>query len=64
MLKKEGVEEVPAWNQPFDPAWHQAVSTVPHRQADARPDTVVHVVEQGYKLGDQLLRPAKVIVAV
>ena len=64
MLKKEGVEEVPAWNQPFDPAWHQAVSTVPHRQANARPDTVVQVVEQGYKLGDQLLRPAKVVVAV
>jgi molecular chaperone GrpE len=64
MLEKEGVEEVPAQNQPFDPAWHEAVSTVPHRQANIQPDTVTQVVEPGYRLDGQLLRPAKVIVAV
>ncbi|MGD8627130.1 MAG: nucleotide exchange factor GrpE [Anaerolineae bacterium] len=64
MLEKEGVEEVPAESQPFDPAWHEAVSTVPHRQANTQPDTVLQVVEPGYRLDGQLLRPAKVIVAV
>jgi len=64
MLEKEGVEEIPAQDRPFDPTWHQAVSTVPHQQVGSGPDTVIQVVEQGYRLGDQLLRPAKVIVAI
>jgi molecular chaperone GrpE len=64
LLGKEGVEQVEALNRAFDPAWHEAVATVEHRRANVAPETVVQVLQPGYRLGDQLLRPAKVIVAV
>lgn len=60
LLEKEGVERFQPENQPFDPAWHEAVGTI----AGARPDTVAKVLEPGYRLDNQLLRPAKVVVAV
>jgi molecular chaperone GrpE len=63
LLDQEGAEPIEAAGQPFDPAWHEAVGTVPHVRAGAEPDTVVKVVEAGYRLGDRLLRPARVIVA-
>ena len=63
LLDQEGAEPIEAAGQPFDPAWHEAVGTVPHVHAGAAPDTVVKVVEAGYRLGDRLLRPARVIVA-
>jgi molecular chaperone GrpE len=64
LLEREGVEQIRAEYRPFDPAWQEAVSTMAHGHAGAEPDTVVQVVEPGYRLGDQLLRPAKVVVAV
>jgi len=64
LLGKEGVIRVEALERSFDPAWHDAVATVGHRQANVAPETVVQVLQPGYRLGDQLLRPAKVIVAV
>jgi molecular chaperone GrpE len=63
ILDREGAEPIEAAGQPFDPAWHEAVGTVPYRYAGVEPDTVVEVVEPGYRLGDRLLRPARVIVA-
>jgi molecular chaperone GrpE len=63
LLDQEGAEPIEAAGQPFNPAWHEAVGTVPHVHAGAAPDTVVKVVEAGYRLGDRLLRPARVIVA-
>jgi molecular chaperone GrpE len=63
LLDQEGAELIQAKGQPFDPTWHEAVSTVPHQDADAEPDTVVEVVQAGYRMGDRLLRPARVIVA-
>jgi molecular chaperone GrpE len=64
MLQKEGVEPIEAKGQPFDPNWHDAVATVAHNGGNSAAGTVVEVVEPGYRLGDRLLRPAKVIVAV
>jgi molecular chaperone GrpE len=64
LLGKEGVEQVEALDRPFDPNWHDAVATVGHRQANVAPETVVQVLQPGYRLGEQLLRPAKVVVAV
>jgi molecular chaperone GrpE len=63
-LGKEGVQQVEALGRAFDPAWHEAVATVGHQQANVAPETVVQVVQPGYRLGEQLLRPAKVVVAV
>ena len=64
LLQREGVEPIEAQHQPFDPHWHEAVATVGHNGSGAAPDTIVQVVEPGYRLNDQLLRPAQVIVAV
>ena len=63
LLEQEGAELIQAGGRPFDPVWHEAVGTVPHQQADAEPDTVIKVVQAGYRLGGCLLRPARVVVA-
>lgn len=52
-------EENPV-NQKFDPHRHQAISMV---EADAEPNTVVAVLQKGYKLNDRVIRPALVTVA-
>lgn len=64
MLEKEGVQPIAAAGRPFDPAWHEAVATQAQGLTDAAPGSVSKVVETGYRLGDELLRPARVIVAV
>ena len=46
---------------PFDPARHEALSTV--AGDNAAPGTVVRVVRPGYGEGERLLRPAAVVVA-
>lgn len=63
LLKQEGAEQIKAEGEPFDPEWHEAVATVPHRGADVDRDTVVEVTQEGYRLNGKLLRPARVIVA-
>jgi molecular chaperone GrpE len=64
LLQKEGVEPIHAENQPFDPNWHEAVTTVPRNGHQVDPGTVTQVLQAGYRLGDHLLRPAKVVVAI
>jgi len=64
VLQQEGVELIREEGRPFDPHRHEAVATVDHGRAGAAPDTIVEVLEPGYRLGGDLLRPARVIVAV
>ena len=60
VLASEGVEEIPA-EGPFDPHVHEALMTQP---ADGvEPGHVVQVVTRGYRIGDAVLRPARVVVA-
>jgi molecular chaperone GrpE len=50
----------PNTNEPFDPHRHEAVA---HAEADGvEPGHIVELVQQGYALGDRVLRPAKVTV--
>lgn len=61
-LYRLGLEPIEADGQPFDPELHEAVATEP---TDEAPDhTVLVVLQRGYKLGDRMLRPARVKVAV
>lgn len=60
-LKDEGIEEIPALGQPFDPNLHQAVQTIPATD-EAPADTIVEVLQKGYKLHDRVLRASMVIV--
>lgn len=61
-LKEEGIKEIPAQGEAFDPNIHQAVQTIPASD-DAPSDTIVEVLQKGYQLHDRVLRPAMVIVA-
>jgi molecular chaperone GrpE len=60
LLHRHGIESVEALGLPFDPHQHEAVA-VGH---DPRlPDHIVlEVVQRGYRRGDKIFRPAKVIV--
>ena len=60
-VERAGVETYDPAGERFDPQWHEALSTRPGDGAD--PGTVVETVEKGYRLGDQILRPARVIVS-
>lgn len=62
LLRRHGVKEIEALNQPFDPALHEAVS----REEDptVHKATVVGELRRGYLLHDRLLRPSMVKVAV
>ena len=61
-LREEGIEEIDALDQPFDPTLHHAVQTVPVEEGQEA-DKVVQVFQKGYKLKDRVLRPAMVIVS-
>lgn len=50
-LKEEGIEEIPAMGETFDPNLHQAVQTVPASE-ETPADTIVEVLQKGtnYKI--------------
>jgi molecular chaperone GrpE len=64
LLAREGVEKIEAENRPFDPNWHEAVMTVPSDTMGLPPQTVVRVIEPGYRRDGRLLKPAQVVVGV
>tara|TARA_Y100000310_G_C20621750_1_gene783714 strand:- start:1080 stop:1541 length:462 start_codon:yes stop_codon:yes gene_type:complete len=57
-LNNEGINEIEAEGKDFDPALHEAIGMV----EKGKSGKVAEVVEKGYTLNDQLLRPAKVNV--
>ena len=60
-LSGQGVEEVSAEGEMFDPAVHEAVS---QEDCEASPEgSVLRVVRRGFKMGERLLRPANVVVS-
>lgn len=61
-LENIGVKPIESIGARFDPSLHEAISTVPAASAD-QDGTVIGVVRQGYRIGDEVLRPAAVAVA-
>ena len=61
-LARHGLTEVDPVNQPFDPTQHEAISR--NETPGVGEPTVVQVLQKGYVLGERLIRPALVIVAV
>lgn len=61
-LEGFGVKRIEAEGQPFDPTVHEAVSSVPV-SAPEQDGLVVGTVRCGYRIGDEVLRPAAVAVA-
>ena len=62
VLETLGVKPLPSVGEQFDPHVHEAVVT--EETDDYEPDTVMQEIVRGYRLGDKLLRPALVKVAV
>jgi molecular chaperone GrpE len=61
-LEAIGVKPIESTGAHFDPALHEAISTVPAASPD-QDGVIVGVVRQGYRIGDEVLRPAAVAVA-
>jgi molecular chaperone GrpE len=60
-LSRNGVEAVDPKGEKFDPMQHEALSTQPAEGVES--GTVVEVMQKGYRLGEQLIRPARVVVS-
>jgi molecular chaperone GrpE len=60
-LGRAGVELYSPEGERFDPTHHEAVAQLPVEGAE--PGTVVEVYQQGCRLGDSVIRPARVVVA-
>lgn len=60
-LEKFGVQEVDPLGERFNPEFHEAMSM--QERADVAPNTVVAVIQKGYRLNDRLVRPAMVMVS-
>jgi molecular chaperone GrpE len=61
VLEAEGVTRIDAVGQPFDPNFHEAISSEPNE--DVESGHVIEVVQNGYMLGERVIRPAMVRVA-
>jgi molecular chaperone GrpE len=57
VLARAGVESYSPEGEAFDPDWHEAMLTRP-----GDPGLVLEVLEKGYRLNGQVLRPARVVV--
>ena len=60
-MEKFGAREINPLGAKFNPNEHEAMAMLPTDQAE--PNTVVQVLQKGYRLNERLLRPAKVLVA-
>jgi molecular chaperone GrpE len=59
-LEKEGVEEIPAKGEAFDPHMHQAIMQVEDENYES--NVVVEELQKGYRLKDRVIRPSMVKV--
>jgi len=60
-LTRNGIEAVNPKGEKFDPMQHEALSMQPAEGVES--GTVVEVMQKGYRLGEQLIRPARVVVS-
>ncbi len=63
-LARVGVESFSPAGEAFDPSLHEAMATVPQPpEGGAQSGAVVEVYQPGYRLGESIIRPARVVVA-
>lgn len=62
VLRKHGLEQISAKDQPFDPNFHQAIQRV--ESAEHKEETVAGEFQKGYVLNGRLIRPAMVSVFI
>ena len=61
LLNGEGIETIPAEGLAFDPAFHEAISNEENDKVES--GFIIEVVQQGYQLGNRVIRPALVRVS-
>jgi molecular chaperone GrpE len=57
ILEGEGLSQIEALGEPFDPHFHEAVM-----QGKGEEGTVVEEIQKGYRLHDRVIRPSRVVV--
>jgi molecular chaperone GrpE len=62
-LARAGIDSFCPLGESFDPSVHEAVATAPQEPGGEPSGTVVEVYQDGYRLGESILRPARVVVA-
>ncbi len=62
ILGEQGLVQIDALHQPFDPRWHEAVGMRP--DSDHPAGTVIEEERRGYRLHDRVLRPSRVHISV
>lgn len=60
-LSKHNIEQLDPQGEPFDPQQHEAMSIVENDNVE--PNTVLTVVQKGYRLNGRVIRPAMVMVS-
>jgi molecular chaperone GrpE len=60
-LESQNVKRIESVGQPFDPTYHEAISM--EETSEYEPNTVTFEFEAGYRMGDKVIRPARVKVA-
>ena len=60
-LERAGIERYSPEGERFDPQYHEAVAQQPVQGAE--PGVVVEVFQRGYRMGENVVRPARVVVA-
>ena len=62
VFKQHHCTRIEAFHQPFDPHFHYAISR--QATADAPPNTVLYVAQDGFVLHDRVVRPSQVVVSM
>ncbi len=62
-LARVGIESFSPLGETFDPSVHEAMATAQQPPEGSQSGTVVEVYQQGYRLGSNVIRPARVVVA-
>lgn len=60
-MADHGLQVIDPLNEPFDPELQEAMAMLPSEEHDE--NTVIEVLEKGYRLHERLIRPAKVVVS-
>ncbi len=60
ILKEQSVEEFDPIGEIFNPELHEAISTM---ESDSETETIIETMQLGYKIGDNIIRHAKVIIS-
>jgi molecular chaperone GrpE len=61
LLEDEGVSEIAALNEEYDPKYHQAIMT--EKIDGTEPNMIIEVLQTGYMFKDRVIRPAVVKIS-